>query len=80
MKLGIYGAERLTNADYLAVLAKALDVAARWDGCNAELYLAARQGTDWVQCTLRIDRGGDRDPFIVGLIQRKPGDEIEAHS
>lgn len=63
-------------------MAQACRIAARWEGCNATIYVNERTPDGWLEYGIDITR---RDPantraIYIGLIQRRPDAEWESHS
>ena len=63
-------------------MAQACRIAARWEGCNATIYVDDRTAEGWLQYGIDITRRDSVNSraIYIALIQRTPGGAWEAHS
>ena len=61
-----------------AMIAQALSSAARWNR-DARVIVKSRDLNGWLEWTMVIDRRPEPN-YVIGIIQRNEGADIETHS
>ena len=60
---------------------KCLQVAARWSNRSASVIMLPTTPEGFTEWTMHLSPIGDaRADYVIGIIQRSPGGEVESHS